>query len=375
MPWILTFRQLIRAEQHRREVFTQGRPPEFLSRPEGAVKLLLEAAAFARDGALQDAGRLLDQAEQARPRLKGTCDGVSFEDFRDLDDQVSCILEVLTTQGNYYWIPIDQIESIEFHKPVRSRDLLWRCTHLIVRDGPDGEVYVPVLYPGAAEEPEDDIRLGRRTDWRGGDEISVQGVGQRHVLSRRRRPSDPRSDDRHLRARIQELSIPTMAEIRTDLLLLPSVLDRLIDNDPQVHLEASASRNQLLRDLKQAVRRDLENLLNTRIRCIPWSAELPELKQSVVNYGIPDLTGTPLASSREREEFRRTIQSVILLYEPRLKKLKVTLGDQADAIDRTIRFRIEAILQAEPAPEPVAFDSALRLTTGSFEVKGQSDAG
>ena len=166
-----------------------------------------------------------------------------------------------------------------------------------------------------------------------------------------------------------------MAEIRTDLLLLPSVLDRLIDNDPQVHLEASASRNQLLRDLKQAVRRDLENLLNTRIRCIAWPAELPELRQSMVNYGIPDLTGTPLASSREREEFRRTIQSVILLYEPRLKKLKVTLGDQADAIDRTIRFRLEAILQAEPAPEPVAFDSTLRLTTGSFEVKGQSDAG
>lgn len=166
-----------------------------------------------------------------------------------------------------------------------------------------------------------------------------------------------------------------MAKIRTDLLLLPSVLDRLIDNDPQVHVEAAASRNQLLRDLKQAVRRDLENLLNTRIRCVPWSTGLVELKQSVVNYGIPDLTGTPLASSREREEFRRSIQSVISIYEPRLKKLKVVLGDQANAIDRTIRFHIDAILQAEPAPEPVAFDSTLRLTTGMFEVKGQADAG
>jgi type VI secretion system protein ImpE len=182
LPWILTFRQLIRAEQHRREVFTQGRPPAFLSRPEGAVKLLLEAATYARQGAPEDAARLLDQVEQARPRLKGTCDGASFEDFRDLDDQVSCILEVLTTQGNYYWVPIAQVESIEFHKPVRSRDLLWRCTHLIVRDGPDGEVYVPVLYPGAAEESEDDLRLGRRTDWRGGDRTAVRGVGQRSFL-------------------------------------------------------------------------------------------------------------------------------------------------------------------------------------------------
>ena len=175
---------------------------------------------------------MLDQAEQSRPRLKGTCDGVSFEDFRDLDDRVSCILEVLTTQGNYYWIPIDQVESIEFHKPVRSRDLLWRCTHLIVRDGPDGEVYVPALYPGAAEEPEDDLRLGRRTDWRGGDQTSVQGVGQRTFLVGDDARAILESDDRHLRARIPELSIPTMAEIRTDLLLLPSVLDRLIDNDP-----------------------------------------------------------------------------------------------------------------------------------------------
>ena len=166
-----------------------------------------------------------------------------------------------------------------------------------------------------------------------------------------------------------------MAEIRTDQLLLPSVLDRLIDDDPQVRQEAPGSRSQLLRELKQAVRRDLENLLNTRIRCLPSPPELAELKQSVVNYGIPDLTGTPLASPREREEFRRIIHSVILLYEPRLKKLNVMLHDQAEAIDRTIRFHIEATLQAEPAPEPVAFDSTLRLATGSFEVKGDSDGG
>jgi len=166
-----------------------------------------------------------------------------------------------------------------------------------------------------------------------------------------------------------------MSEIRTDQLLLPSVLDRLIDNDPQVHREPPLTRNQLLRDLKLAVRRDLENLLNTRIRCLPWPPELSELKQSLVTYGIPDLTGTSLGSSKEREEFRRTIQSVILLYEPRLKKLHVSLRDQTEAIDRTIRFHIEAILQAEPAPEPVAFDSTLRLTTGSFEVKGESDGG
>lgn len=182
MPWILTFRQLIRAEQSRRDLFTQGRLPEFLTRPEGSVKLLLEATIRAREGALQEAALLLDQAEEARPRVKGTCDGNRFHDFRDLDDQLSCILEVLTSLGAYYWIPISQVESIEFHEPVRARDLFWRRTHLVVRDGPDGEVYIPVLYPGAADETDDKIRLGRQTDWRGGDATPVRGVGQRTFL-------------------------------------------------------------------------------------------------------------------------------------------------------------------------------------------------
>jgi type VI secretion system protein ImpF len=164
-----------------------------------------------------------------------------------------------------------------------------------------------------------------------------------------------------------------MAAIRPDQLLNPSVLDRLIDHDPQVGREPPRSRNQMLRDLKQAVRRDLENLLNTRVRCVSTTAELKELKQSLVNYGIPDLTGASLGSSKEREEFRRTIQSVILLYEPRLKKPTVRLLDQSETIDRTIRFHIEAVLVAEPAPEPIALSSTVRLPTGSFEVKGETN--
>jgi type VI secretion system protein ImpE len=182
MPWIVAFRQVIRAEQARRDFFAEGRLPEFLTRPEGAVKLLLEASIRVREGSPQEAMPLLDSAEESRPRVSGTCDGRPFHDFRDLDDLTSCVLEVLTTKGSYYWIPIDRVESIEFHEPARAFDLLWRCTHLVVRDGPDGEVYVPVLYPGAAGEEDDLIRLGRQTDWRGGESAPVRGAGQRTFL-------------------------------------------------------------------------------------------------------------------------------------------------------------------------------------------------
>ena len=164
-----------------------------------------------------------------------------------------------------------------------------------------------------------------------------------------------------------------MASIRSDQPLIPSVLDRLIDHRPDETREAPQSRNQVLRELKQSVRRDLENLLNTKTRCVPWPPHLEELKQSLVNYGIPDFTSASLGSSKDREEFCRVLQMVIRLHEPRLKGVKVSLLQNDEPLDRTLRFRINAMLQADPAPEPIVFDSAVRLVTGDVEIKGGSD--
>jgi type VI secretion system protein ImpF len=161
-----------------------------------------------------------------------------------------------------------------------------------------------------------------------------------------------------------------MREIKPDQPLKPSVLDRLIDHEPDVKREAPRSRTQLLRDVKLSVRRDLENLLNTRVRCVPWPPGLKEVKQSLVNYGIPDVSGGSLATDRERREFCRTIEAVIGRFDSRLKKLKVSLSEAPDTGDRTIRFQIEATLHAEPAVESLTFESALRLATGDFEVTG-----
>lgn len=164
-----------------------------------------------------------------------------------------------------------------------------------------------------------------------------------------------------------------MPEIRQDQALRPSVLDRLIDHEPDTKRESARSRSQVIRELKVSVREDLEHLLNTRVRCVPFPPALKELKQSLVNYGIPDLTGSSLGTSKEREDFCRVIQAVIGQFDRRLKKLTVRLGDQSESLDRAIRFTIDAVLQAEPTPEPIVFDSTLRLATGTFEVKGESN--
>ena len=151
--------------------------------------------------------------------------------------------------------------------------------------------------------------------------------------------------------------------------LLPSVLDRLLDNDPEVRQEPPLAYSQDWQDLHEAVKRDLENLLNTRRRCESWPADWQELEHSLVNYGLPDFMAMNLVTDEGREAFRRLLEEVIRRCELRLDRVKVSLLESTEPLDRTLRFRIEALLRAEPTPESVAFDSALEPVTCNFTLK------
>src|SRR5687767_5986151 len=155
-----------------------------------------------------------------------------------------------------------------------------------------------------------------------------------------------------------------MAPPRSDAPLLPSVLDRLIDDSPETARDAIRSDSQLLRAIVQAVRRDLEQLLNSRRRFKTWPAELKELQHSAVGYGLPDVTGKDLASSAGREDFRRGVEQAIRTFEPRFQSVHVQMLNNAEQIDRTLRFRVDAVLRAEPVPIEVIFDSQLEPSTG-----------
>lgn len=162
-----------------------------------------------------------------------------------------------------------------------------------------------------------------------------------------------------------------MSKVREDQGLIPSVLDRLLDDEPETQTELPKSRNQILRDLKRSVRRDLESLLNTRWRCGSWPPNLDELDLSLVNYGIPDFTGVNMGSPAERERLRHLIEQIVRKFESRFKTVKVQLLANSDEADRTLRFRIDALLYAEPAPEPVMFDSQLEPISNDFSVASE----
>ena len=152
-----------------------------------------------------------------------------------------------------------------------------------------------------------------------------------------------------------------MSRISSNDSLIPSVLDRLTGANPK--------GNYYLRDLKQAVRRDMENLLNTRWRCKSFPDETGELATSLVGYGIPDVTGFDTGIGANRDELRKRIERVIARFEPRFKVVKVIFIPSTDEVDRTLRFRIDATLYAEPSPEPIVLDTSLDAATGTFDVK------
>lgn len=152
-----------------------------------------------------------------------------------------------------------------------------------------------------------------------------------------------------------------MAKIRTDQPILPSLLDRLIDDDPQsLSLVTSKSYGMVLSDIKNGIRRDLEHLLNTRVYRPKIPEYLPELNISVINYGLPDFSVIHLSSEEGKEEFRYRVQKIIEQFEPRFKDVYVELEQIGEEYERTLYMKISAVLMIEPDPIPLLFDSRVK---------------
>jgi type VI secretion system protein ImpF len=147
-----------------------------------------------------------------------------------------------------------------------------------------------------------------------------------------------------------------------------SVLDRLLEGSAATESGASWLNDDDMDRVMRDVRRDLENLLNTRRRCIPCPPEFRELQRSLVEYGVPDFTGLNMSLPSEREQMRLAIERAIRQFEPRLKNVVVTVLENTDKSDRRLRLRIVGVLRTEPVPERVQFDSELEPSTSAIGI-------
>lgn len=144
---------------------------------------------------------------------------------------------------------------------------------------------------------------------------------------------------------------------------LPSVLDRLLDPEAG----GSGRRGYSVAQLTEAVRRDLEALLNTRRNVADWPSDFEELSNSVLAYGLPDLSQFNANAPREREELAWIITDAILRFEPRLRDVRVSLRDEGKNKMPKVHFHIEALLHMEPALT-VGFETVLDVPEGHAAV-------
>jgi type VI secretion system protein ImpF len=166
-----------------------------------------------------------------------------------------------------------------------------------------------------------------------------------------------------------------MARTLSESTITNSVLDRLIDQEPENRMENPLSRSQSVRLLKSAVRRDLEWLLNTRRIAVPPDEGLKELDRSVYNYGLPDLSTLTMASPADRNRLVRQIVATIGQFEPRLANVRLVMVETDNAAKKDVRLRIEAMLRMDPVPEPISFDTLIELKSGNCHLSGGDDGG
>lgn len=162
-----------------------------------------------------------------------------------------------------------------------------------------------------------------------------------------------------------------MAELGLQEQLQPSLLDRLTDNEPESRADSRAQRVLSINRLKRSVLRDLAALLNTGSFEITQDLEAyPEVRKSVLNFGIMDLAGKTV-SAIELGSIERKLREAILEFEPRIlaQSLKVSVKVNREKMSqKTMSFLIEGQLWAQPLPVSLYLSTDLDLETGNVSV-------
>ena len=166
-----------------------------------------------------------------------------------------------------------------------------------------------------------------------------------------------------------------MARSQGDIVVTLSVLDRLIDSEPKNQVEAPLTRSQSVRLTKNAVRRDLEWLLNTRRIFREPDEGLKEVNRSLYMYGLPDFSRYAMSSSSDQAKLIRLLVAAVKLFEPRLGNVRIVPVEINASGLQQLRLRIEGLLLMDPSPEPISFDTLIELKSGACRLSGGTSAG
>lgn len=178
LPMVQTYREAIKCEMLRAEVFAGTKVPMLFGQPDTWTALLIESLLRDGKGEKAEAKQLRDQAFELAPGCKGTVDGQPFEWIADADMRLGPVLEAIVN-GKYYWIPFDRLVTIEIEAPADLRDQVWMPAHFMFVNGGESVGLIPTRYFGSADSGDGALALSRKTQWLEPIEGFYTGLGQR----------------------------------------------------------------------------------------------------------------------------------------------------------------------------------------------------
>jgi type VI secretion system protein ImpF len=164
-----------------------------------------------------------------------------------------------------------------------------------------------------------------------------------------------------------------MADLTPQERLQPALLDRLTDDNPDVQVESRELRVMSRNRMREAVLRDLAWLFNsTQMSGEPNWAAHPHAQRSVINFGLPTLSGET-ASTLDVVDLESQVRQALLNFEPRImaSTLEVTALSDEMTMDHhnVISFRITCNLWAQPVPFELMLRTEVDLESGQVEIK------
>jgi type VI secretion system protein ImpE len=180
--FVRTYREVIRCELFRKDVFAGARTPLVLGEPPEWIARLTEALYLLGAGRIEEAAALRSAAFEAAAAVAGRLNGAPFEWIADADVRLGPVCEAIVN-GKYYWIPFERLTRIEVEAPTDLRDLIWAPAKLTFQNGGEQVAFLPARYPGSEVSQDDDIRLSRKTEWRDLGSDTHVGMGQRMLAT------------------------------------------------------------------------------------------------------------------------------------------------------------------------------------------------
>jgi type VI secretion system protein ImpE len=182
LAMVQVYREALRCEALRHEVFLGKRVPLVFGDPEEWIALVFQALQASAEGKYAQAQEIREQAYESAEASTGTVDGKPFEWIADADPRIGPFLEVVLN-GNYYWVPFQRIQRIQLEPPEDLRDMVWTPAQLTWANGGQAVGLIPTRYPGSESSEDNAVRLSRKTEWQQVGENEYTGLGQRMLVT------------------------------------------------------------------------------------------------------------------------------------------------------------------------------------------------